>query len=288
MAYNPDKIFGEIQKILEAAPAEGNPSRTEICQRLVDERIVRSMGTAHKYVGAFFAADAINAEVLAPAVELSVLPDRVQTSFMSLLEAAGRLKDEFGWAIDDLTQRSSASFGKMMTAHDAAQQAEIIELATELEGIRREHEVAQAHLLEERAHTDELEAVVSEKDRALADANAMEMELRQRLAAQEEKTAFLAATLDARDKVIASLESERAVWLGQLGKGDEDIRLLKEKLDRDMKGSELKATERVTEAVTEEGLQGPSFDGETHKSAGDNDMDVGADQPNQVAVPPPH
>lgn len=167
MAYDPDKIFGEIRKLLENAPIGDNPSRTEICQRLVNDGIVRSMGTAHKYVGAFFAADSIKAEIVAPDIDTSVLPERVYSAFVDLLDSAARLKNEVGAALDDLTQRSSTAFAKMMTAHDLAQQAEIAELATELEALRAERDDTREQLDVEKAHLDELIATIAEMDHAL-------------------------------------------------------------------------------------------------------------------------
>ncbi len=243
MAYDPDKIFGEIRKLLENASIGDNPSRTEICQRLVDDGVVRSMGTAHKYVGAFFAADSIKAEIVAPDIDTSVLPERVYSAFVSLLESASRLKNEVGAALEDLTQRSSTSFGKMMTAHDLAQQAEIVELATELETMRADRETTRDQLLAEQARSEELNATIAEKDGALAAARTVESDLRNLVADQEAKIAAQMEAAGSRDRLISALESERALRERQTEKADEEIRQLREMLGPP--GNELKASSRA-------------------------------------------
>lgn len=225
MAYDPDMIFGEIRKLLENAPAGENPSRTAICQRLVDDGIVRSMGTAHKYVGAFFAADTIKAELVAPNIDTSVLPAHVYTAFVGLLDSAGRLKSEVGAALDDLTQRSSIAFAKMMAVHDLAQQAEIEELATELETLRVDRDDAHEQLLAEQVRGETLNAAIAEKDALLAEAD-----LRSLIADQDARIAVHIEAAGSRDRIIKALESEREALLRRAEGADEQVRQLRRML----------------------------------------------------------
>ena len=239
MAYDPDKIFGEIRNLLESAPNGTNPSRTEICQRLVDEGVVRSMGTAHKYVGAFFAADSIKAEIAAPDVDTSVLPERVYSAFVSLLDSAARLKNEVGAAMDDLTHRSSTAFAKIMTAHDLAQQAEIVELATELETIRADRNAMHEQLLAGQACIDKLNAVLEEKDATLAEAAGVVSELRSLVADRNSKIAAHLEVAGSRDRPIGVLESEREARQRNAEKAEEQIRALRQMRDLPGSGSEV-------------------------------------------------
>lgn len=231
MAYDPDKIFGEIRKLLESAPNGTNPSRTEICQRLVDEGVVRSMGTAHKYVGAFFAADSIKAEIAAPDIDTSVLPERVYSAFVSLLDSAARLKNEVGAALDDLTRRSSTAFAKIMTAHDLAQQAEIVELATELETLRAETDGMHEQLLEGQACIDKLNAVLEEKDASLAETVGVVSELRSLVADQNSKIAAHLELAGSRDRLIGILESERDARQRNAEKAEDQVGRLRQMPD---------------------------------------------------------
>lgn len=230
MAYDPDMIFGEIRKLLENAPPGENPSRTAICQRLVDDGIVRSMGTAHKYVGAFFAADTIKAELVAPDIDTSVLPAHVYTAFVGLLDSAGRLKNEVGAALDDLTQRSSIAFAKMMAVHDLAQQAEIEELATELETLRVDRDDAHEQLLAEQARGETLSAAIAESDALLAEARSIEADLRSLIADQDARIAVHIEAAGSRDRIIKALESERGALLRRAEGADEQVRQLRRML----------------------------------------------------------
>jgi len=230
MAYDPDKIFGEIRKLLANAPAGENPSRTAICQRLVDDGIVRSMGTAHKYVGAFFAAETIKAEIVAPDIDTSVLPAHVYTAFVALLDSAGRLKNEVGAALDDLAQRSSNAFAKMMAAHDLAQQAEIEELATELETLRVDRDNAHEQLLAEQVRGETLNAAKVEKDALLVEARCVESDLRSLVADQDARIAVQIEAAGSRDRLIRALESERDALQRQAERADNEIHQLRKML----------------------------------------------------------
>ncbi len=209
MAHDYNKIFGAIRALLSGAPEARSPTRTEICQKLVADGIVGSTGTAHKYVSAFFAADALKAQVVAaPEADLSDLPDRVNAAFVALVNSANVLKNEASAALGDLAERSTVTFGKMVAAHDAAQQAEIEELGSELAAARRECEAAQIELAEAVRRGDEFLAALGERDASLAEALATNSDLRHELAVEQTKVVTLIEAIEAGDKGAAATLAE--------------------------------------------------------------------------------
>lgn len=205
MAHNSEKIFGEICKLIVASGPP--PSKTEICHALISAGTVNSMGTAHKYVHAFFMADALKAEFRAPDVDASELPNRVRTAYEALVTTAGALRNEVAAALEDLTRQSSETFGKMVAAHAAAEQSEHVELIAELDRVHDEAAALKTQLAEEIERRGTVEMDLAESLATLGEVTALVEELRASLAAEQANAAALAAALDSSDKVIAALES---------------------------------------------------------------------------------
>lgn len=211
MAKDSEKVFEFIRKLLSGGGPP--PTKTAICQALIADRIVGSMGTAHKYVGAFFAADAMRAEFRAPESDVSLLPDRVRSAFESLVAASDALRNEIVAAIDDHVNKSSTTFALMTASHSAAQQTEIEELGIELGSSRNELDALKQRLVEEAQLREAAEAALVQREEAFLEAKASVEFLTARLEAELTRVASLASEIDSKAAIIDALQSERRVLL---------------------------------------------------------------------------
>lgn len=225
MAHSEAKIFEAIRHYLAETP---NASKTTLGQRLFDEKVVGSIGTAHKYVLAYFAKDALTAMAPARDVPASDLPAGVLVAFTNVLAASNVLKNEIVLALEQLSQRSTSTFGKMVAVHDAAQREEISELADELERLRQELDAQVALLAQANEREEALGHTLIEREAMVLEATAAVDELQLALNAQASKLATLVETTAAKDKTIASLESERVAWNVRADDADQQVRELRE------------------------------------------------------------
>jgi hypothetical protein len=225
MAHNENKIFEVIRQYLVETP---NALKTTLGQRLFDEKVIGSIGTAHKYVLAYFAQDALRTMTRIPEVSPSDLPAGVHVAYTNVLAANNALKNEIALALEQLSQQSTATFGKMVAVHDVAQREEIAELADELENLRQQLDAQVALLAQANEREEALRQTLIAREATLLEAAAALDELRVALNAQESKVATLVETATAKDKTITSLESERVVWSSRAEDSDQQVRELRE------------------------------------------------------------
>jgi chromosome segregation ATPase len=230
MAADSEKIFDFIRKLISGSGP--TPSKTAICQALMSSRVVGSMGTAHKYVTAFFAADALRAEFRAPESDSSHLPDRVRSAFEALVSASDTLRNEMVASIDDLVMQSSSTFGKMAAAHSAAQEFEIEELGIELKAMRIEVEALRSQLAEEGQRREAAEATLLEREAALSEATAAVEVLTTSLESELTKTASLNATIEGKTEIIDALQAERATRNSRNEQSDQLMAQLRQQMER--------------------------------------------------------
>lgn len=246
MAHNEAKIFEAIRQYLVETP---NASKTTLGQRLFDEKVVGSIGTAHKYVLAYFAKDALRTMARVPDAPASDLPTGVLVAFTNVLAANNSLKNEIVLALEQLSQQSTSTFGKMVAVHDVAQREEIAELADELENLRQELDAQVALLAQANEREEALGQTLIAREATLLEATAALDELRVALNAQESKVAVLVESAAAKDKTITSLESERVVWSRRAQDSDQQVRELREQAR--VLNVELERLRRVEGAVAQ-------------------------------------